>query len=770
MNSRHTKLLLAASVSLALLPGTQAQEISEQAESDSEVEVITVQARGRVQVLKDVPAAVSVLTDFAIERENITTLEGLVDQVPNFVITTTPFQPVVNIRGMGTGGGTRAFEQSVSTYVDGIYAGRANQFLAPVFDVQSIEVVKGPQTVMFGVNAIAGGVDIKSKRPSGYFEGFVSAGYEFENEGWRTDGAVSFPVTDTLSVRLAGRKGVDGGYLENTALNNRQEPEADYDLMRGTVVWDPSDKLKVTFIKESSNRDITGNGFQMIYLADAFDGAFGDVETGKVDFKKSGNGSSFSNIESDNNILNIEWSVGDFMITSVTGYSSYDFEQELPAGYVPIDAGTAKGIEDFEQTYQEFRLISPVGSTVDYILGASFFNQELGIYQGVDLNLPALAPGAPQAAIRNGMDQETDSYAVFGQLTYHFSPKFRAIFGLRYSDVEKDVDYTIGTTTYGSSLITGEYALDPTSFFVLSSPDFGWLTWFDPTDMSTMYPGIIEDSVSLSSTDPSFTLQWDISDNLATYATFAEGTKAGGFNDQEKASLTNGDFTYEPEEATNYEVGAKYAEGDLRLNLAIFYTEFDNLQVSQSFGNQIVTTNASSVVSKGLEMDARYTVDGYVVVGGDLALLDSYYKDFPGAGCTADAAAQGCIDEETNAAGRNTELSADIVGSFFVEATYPVFDSSMELTLRARAYYNDGYQMAADYDPIDYQDSFWKFSALAELKDMDGQWVLSLSGKNLSNEAIIGYGGDAALGLGHQGYTLPGRQIFLNLRWNFGEF
>src|SRR6185369_3630249 len=135
---------------------------------------IIVTAQRRQQTLQDVPVAVAVLGGQQLAEQKISSVETLGTAVPNLVVQRSPFQPFVAIRGLGSGAGGRAFEQSVATYVDGIYAGRANQFMNPFFDVERVEVVRGPQSVLFGVNANAGAINIVNKRPGREFEGYLT--------------------------------------------------------------------------------------------------------------------------------------------------------------------------------------------------------------------------------------------------------------------------------------------------------------------------------------------------------------------------------------------------------------------------------------------------------------------------------------------------------------------------------------------------------------------------------------------------------------------
>lgn len=778
--------LIASAVAAASITSTAVN-------ADMMLEEIVVTAQKRAQTLQEVPVAVSVINNDFIAQENIVGLQGLADKVPNLTISKTPFQPTVNIRGMGTGGGARAFEQSVAMYVDGVYAGRANQFLNPFFDVERVEVVRGPQTVLFGVNAIAGGINIINVEPGNELEGFVSGGYGLENETWHTDAAVTLPVSEDLSIRLSGRKGVDGQYLENT-LTGEDNPKNEYDMFRASARWAASEDVTVKLSADTSSFKENDTGIQLYYVNPfgVFTNAIPGVsqpdflailgEDAVLDNKRTGapNTAEFTNIDADNLTLNVEWAVGDLTLTSVTGYSQYEFAQAVPAASIPLDLGVAAAEEDFDQVYQELRLTSPGGETIDYIAGLVYFKQNMDIYQGIDI---ALAPGL-DGAIRNGLQQETETAAAFAQLTYNISDSFRAVLGLRYSNVEKTASFQMAGAAHGSPL--SGYTNDPATYGfirnVVGIPD--WFVWYDNTATLDPTAKSFSRKRSLDGVDPSLSLQWDINDSTGAYFTYAEGTKAGGFNDQEKAGtvpelgFTTDSFEYENEEATNYEIGVKMSQASWRANVALFHTEFKNLQVSQSNGNNVFVDNASSVTSDGLEFDGVVLVTENIEIGGNLALLDSTYDSFPGVACpfledarnplatSATCDNLGILAPANNVDGKQTELSPEITGSAYVQWNGAV-SNALELTVKATAYYNDGYTLASDYDPIDSVDSFWKYDLYAELASLAGNWKVSVLGKNLTDEIVLGQGGDSGLGVGHQGMTLPGRQVLLNATWMF---
>jgi iron complex outermembrane recepter protein len=740
---------------------------------DATLEEITVTAQKREETLAQVPIAVSVLSADMIQQRHITSVADLQSLVPDLHVGTSPFQPVVQIRGVGSGGGDRTFEQSVATYVNGVYAGRANQFLNPFFDVDRIEVVRGPQGVLFGVNAVAGGINITNKEPGKKLEGFVSAGYEAYDKGYHYDGAISLPITDTLAVRLAATKGNDGPFLKNQVPGGIKL-ETGYELLRGILKWEPADDLTVKLSAETSNRNTEGSPFQMYALGINTLPVYGytidtAVENGVLDFKRSSaTPNEHTNINAADFSLDVSWTVGArHTLRSITGYSKYNFNQAVPAASIPIQLGNALAIDAFSQTYEELRLVSPGDQRLDYVLGAAYYKQNERLYQGIDL----VAAGTP-VGFRNGLVPDTKSYAIFGQLTFKIADALRVVGGARYSDVQKEANYTLSATDFGAPL--NGYAFSPGAAAAIASfTPLGWLTFVDPADPA---PQITNHSLRLRKVDPSVSLQGDVNEHVHPYLTFSRATKAGGFDDQNKATALS-NFAYAPESARSWELGVKTDFSRWQLNADVFDTRFKNLQVTIPAGNNVVTANAASITSKGFELDALYLLAEHVKLGADLTYLDAKYDDFPGVGCITPldvlqaifapcSIEQVASPSETNAAGKRVEFAPRVTATVRLDAT-ATLSGMLDLAYGGRVYYNDGYGMNANQDPIDRQGGYTLYDAYLGLQAPTGSWNVRLLGKNLGNKPVLEFGGLAGLGAGHQGVVDPGRQLLLNATWNF---
>jgi len=729
---------------------------------------IIVTAQRRQQTLQDVPVAVAVLGWKELAEQKISSVETLSTAVPNLVVQRSPFQPFVAIRGLGSGAGGRAFEQSVATYVDGIYAGRANQFLNPFFDVERVEVVRGPQSVLFGVNANAGAINIVNKRPGDELGGFVTAGYEAEYQGYNFEGGISVPLSDTFRVRFAGKLGRDGGFVYNT-ITDKDDGRADSGLGRVTASWTPTSDLRFDLSYEHGNKRVYGTTFQISSLGFVvFPPA---IEDGIFDFRKSApDDRARTRINSDNAALNISYDLGGATLASSTGYSTFDFSQYVQGSNHPVQVGSALAEEEFKQFYQELRLVSNGSRFIDYILGVTYYRQKDKINQGTDIDFSGFGVPGLTAAVRNGLDQTTNGYSGFAQATVNFTSNFNVVLGGRYSSIRKQGDYVIAPTSFGQQL--SGYSFDPTSLFILAGPPFGFFQWFNPADPTTYRPTSISRSRTFKSFNPSVSLNYKFDRGLSVYGSYTTGTKAGGFNDQDKSGVVrengfaNDIFEYSAERAHNFEVGLKYSSPTLRLNLAAFRSKYKNLQVSVSLpSGALQTTNAAEATSKGIEGDLTWVVAPGLTFSANAAYLHARYDDYPGA-CPIGSTF--CADPATgNARGGRLDAVPDFSGSASLTYNVPLSDD-WELRFSGRVYHQSSAQYQSAQNPLDRTPGYELFDASVALAQTKGL-TLSVSGKNLANKAVRGFSapsvGEAFYG--HYSATLPGRQVFLDLRYDF---
>lgn len=789
---RLKKRLLVQAVALAAVSAhTMGQTLEE----------IVVTAQKKTESLQDVPISVNAVSGDFLDNSGVANLEEMSSFVPNLDISDSPGSNSIKIRGLGTGSGTSSFEQSVGLYVDGIYAARSRQFQVPFMDVERVEVLRGPQGVLFGKNSIAGAVSVISAKPSEAFEAEISAKYEMEYGSYEAQGFVSGQLADNLYGRLAVKTTDNEGYIDNEVLNE-DWPETDSDAIRATFVWDATDDTKVTFKLEQAELDEKGNHFQLIdrdETAPPTAGVAGMFDLGiryalattsdedfKLDDKTYVNNQNFLSLDSENYSIQVNHSIGEYELTYIGGYSEYESSASNDADFSALEYISDDSSEDYDQVSHEIRLASPIGETFEYMLGAYYIDRELeysrfadGSYDFFDVVASDFNPGGPQnfmppaALLGMGISaygdlnhtqvkaytEEAEAWSVFFQGTWHITDNLRATLGARYSEETKEVS--------SSFLIADQDTLsginDPAILGLLSV--FG-IANHTVSDL----PNTKRDEENL---DPAFNVQWDFSDNGMAYFNWTKATKAGGFNSSHSGQ-DHDFFEFEEEEAESMEVGVKLdlMEGRARLNAAYFYTEFDDLQVSywDAVASAFRVGNAAQATSEGVEVEATLAWTEAWTVGGNFAWLNVEYDEYIGA-CPSNANewSASCV----STGGANQDLSgapladaAEWSGSLFADYITPVGDSMM-FSARVDANYKHD-SSSTTLDSYLDRDAYWKYNMRLALSDLDETWTVALMGKNLTDEETFDSAGDAVTlaGVYWGNYSSP-RQIELSATYRF---
>jgi outer membrane receptor protein involved in Fe transport len=531
--------------------------------------------------------------------------------------------------------------------------------------------------------------------------------------------------------------------VDNTAID-ADEPDRDELLVRGTLRWEPSDALDMTLKYSYGELDVKGTTMQIVDagpfepLFSAFDPAF----EAKLDDRRSVGGSGVfiapekSDTDSESASFTLNWALADFNLTAITGYSSYDFDDVFDADISALSQAQKVFNSDFDQWSQELRLFSPRadGAGLEYMVGAYWQDNEVDVETRDDIDLSVL--GAPAGSRYYVTEQSSTTWAVFGQATWHFSERLRLNLGLRWVDEEKDAERFLVVTDLGTT--NPNPALEP--FFA------GALGTF---------PHDLDGTRSEDQWLPYVSLQWDVSDRAMVYASFSRGFKGGGFDEQ----LTSGspdDWEFEDEEANAFEVGAKLRllDGRAELNGALFYTEYDDLQVSAFDGIAgFVVGNAAQATTQGVEVDGRLRVSPNLTLGITATLLDAEYDDYRNAPCTAQqtlAHEQAglpppCIQDLS---GETPLYSPNWAANAFVEH-YHLFGlgdgGGYELRTLLQVNATDDFALSQDLDPNLEQDSFTKLNLRVSLASLSAGWELALVGKNLTDEDTASFGNDVPI-------------------------
>ncbi len=717
------------------------------------LEEIIVTAQKREQGLSDVPISLAVLEGASIEDAGILELEDLSARVPGFTVTEAAISTLVFVRGLGSGI-NQGFEQSVGMYIDGVYASRGRQYRAAFLDVERVELLRGPQGTLFGKNTIAGAINITTAQPEDEFGGHVS-GMLDEAHGERLFNAVvTGPLTPTLAGRVAVRVGRMDGWMFNS-VPGRDEAGVDEHVIRGVLRWSPGDDSDLTFKLEHSRYEVDGRTTQVteagpwLPLYRAWDPAFEDT----FDLRKSvgGLGPDHSDTESLNAALTYNRDWRDFTLTSVTGWMSYDYVDQLDVDFSPVPNLLQHEPQDFGQFSQEFRLASATGTAVDYVAGVYFETADLDNRKALDADLAVLGVPLPPATRNTAFDQDSTSWALFGQATWQAADRWRLNLGLRYTHESKSAAQSLWFTDFQTMIA------NPVLDAWYGGAGFGVAHQFDVTR-------------SEGNWSPSLSVQYDAGETIGLYGSAARGFKAGGFNEAEVTGNVD-NFEFENEVSTTFELGAKWRPdgGVARLDAAVFLTEFDDLQVSTFEGVNFIVGNAARATSYGLEVEAGWRLSETLTLEGSWAYLDSTYDRFTDAACTIAQTIESGLGPACtqDLSGRTTQYAPGNSGRLSLSWSRTL-SGGHELFAGAGIDHSDGYYIDQDLDRHEYQPSYQKFDARVGWVSASGQWTIALLGRNLGDELTRNHGSDVPLLAGaHYSTTDRPRTIALQLRYGY---
>ncbi|MDB5482638.1 MAG: hypothetical protein JWO83_3691 [Caulobacteraceae bacterium] len=511
------------------------------ADSDTHVETLIVTAQKRAENVQNVPISIEVVRGEQINDLGVRRFEDLAKYVPNLTVQPTPGANQIYIRGIGSGAQNFAFEQDVSLYIDGVYAGRNRQFMSPFFDVERVEVLRGPQGALLGKNTAAGAISIISAQPTSVAKAGVDVQTLFGRAGIDASAFVSGPLTEALSGRLAVKFIRQDGYVHNR-YTGQDVPREEDNLVRGILRYQPSDSFNISAKVEYT--DYTVKGTQAIAIF-----------PGSTDFQRAQKNAQppFGVPESDhteswNGVVTANYRAGDFTLTSLTGYSTYNALKFTAAGSDVPELWLSRQVEKFDQTSQEVRLLSPTGRTFEFIVGG--YVDESTFKTQFDTLYTIFVAGHTNQLF----DQNTHTWSIFGQGVANLGDRFRVLGSLRYSSERK-------RATYDAITISG---------------------------IPLNAPRSIAGSRGESNLDPSVTLQYRPWKHVMLYATYAQGSKAGGFVSN-TGNVTPATFEFSGEHSTNYEVGLK----STLLRGAALSTSRRSIPSSRTFKS--ATTSRSSV-------------------------------------------------------------------------------------------------------------------------------------------------------------------------------
>jgi iron complex outermembrane recepter protein len=742
-----TKLALRFAVSAVALTAAgavQAQSVQPTtdapAQEASTVDEIIVTAQRRSERLADVPIAVSAYGAETIKDARITTVGEVAARTPNFTNTSASAgDPHLFIRGIGSTEDAAAGDRSIGVFIDDVYVGRGGAMLADFFDVERLEVLRGPQGTLYGRNVVGGSVNIVTQKPT-YVRDAAVEGTVGSYDLWEARAFINVPFSDTAAGRLAVTHSEHDGYALNTFTGHRVEA-ADVTSVRGSLRFDPNEDVQVVLRANASrNRDFGGardpNPCGPSCLARFSNPALGDIAYDPDPRRVQGQRDGYFDRDLYGTSANIGWKSPIGQITSITAFMKSDWELLDEASGLPdilkVQA-TNFIVEDADQFSQEFRLASDLlDGKLNWSVGAYYFRENVAREESTDRCISSTAAASCVRTYLNYIqDVTSQSIAGYAEVEYRPFEPLTLIAGVRYSRDDKDLG------------IEGRNLGGP---IPASSSRQPWAPFDVDQDWDAVTPRLV--------------IRYKLDDRNMVYGTISRGYKAGGFQGQADNGASAA-VPYDPEFVTNYEVGGKFSvfERRLQANVAAFIMKYEDLQVRQRILLDPadpttvinVTSNAAQATIQGLEVEltARPTQGLEVWAAG--ALLDATYDEF----------VSGTTDLSGSHLPRSPEQALTVGGKL----TLPI-GSVGEIALRAEAQYKSEIFFDPDNTVVPGREPGHTLVDLgATYSPAHGDWEVSVWGKNVSDELYR----ENTLIVGDSGYSRYGapRTYGLTLRYRF---
>ena len=559
----------------------------------TEIEEIVVTARKRNESFQDVPVTINVFTESLVEDAGIQRPADFIQMVPNMTLVETQNagNAFVVIRGISQ---ARNSEPSVAVQVDGVLETNPAEFNQELFDIQQIEVLKGPQGALYGRNAIGGAIIITTQDPADEFEATAKAGYGNENS-IRGQLGVSGPIGDAAGYRATVNYYETDGFLDNVFLNEKADPVEDLSA-RLRFVWEPSDNF--TGDLRFAMSDLSTKALYFVIPRDDETNPFSTFTTApdanNVSEQIQLDNPGINDRDLFNASMKLDFGVGDGTLTSVTHYNTteeiltgdaFDFRPAPNSIFMALfgtDLNQSQFL-DIESYSQEIRFTSPTEGKFRWIAGAYFVHTDRFISTGNNVDdgtgvFPVYRE--PRVGVNNPSfsfladEQENDAWAVFANLTFELSDKVELDAAIRYDEDKRE-----------NTTVTPEAFL-PVGTPPGSSGQVRTHTWSEP--------------------QPKFTLRYEPTENTTIYGGLSRGFRSGGFNQTGVGAVADANGVagvndlFEAEVADTAEIGIKsqLLDGRMSLGAAAFYTESEN-------GYFFVFLAANSTQNLG-NLDARY--------------------------------------------------------------------------------------------------------------------------------------------------------------------
>ncbi|MGF7147771.1 iron complex outermembrane receptor protein [Sphingomonas zeicaulis] len=709
-------LLIAGTSFIAVTAGAaQAQTAPEAADQGFGADIV-VTAQRRSESVQDVPISITAFSGQQLQELRVNTPSDIAALSPGVFVNATrgDQNPTFSIRGLSLNDTFSNNNPTVGIYFDDVNLPYTPMMAFQMFDIERVEVLKGPQGTLYGRNTTGGAINFISKKPTQQLDAYMTASYA-RFDRFELEGAVGGAVSDTLAVRFAGKTVQQNGGWQTNALTGETIGDVNSVALRGIALWTPTPELSVqlegTYVYNKSDQQLRehvgyyakgGTGFCAAALAGRLDPStcvdvlgYSDPTPARRTVENSAVYGYQNDTRAEGVSLNVGYDLGGVKLTSITGYNHFDRvsgDDSDGSALIELDTQFTDKIKSFTQ---ELRLTSDNSSPLNWVAGVYYSWDRIA-----GNALQALDDHFFHTRVDTGFVQKTEAYAAFGQASYDLTDALTLTAGARFTRDDKSFTYdSFDLNPYGDSTL--------------------------PTPVAGIVDGVKQDNLS-----GKIGLDYKISPDAMIYASASRGFKSGGF----KAAIA-----FNPEELVpfkgetvySYEVGAKTSllDGALTFNLAGYYNDWRNFQAMvteiRSGINVIVLSNAGDARVYGLEAEAQYRATDRLNLRGSINWQSSKITDFnnaPGADdFTGNRLSNAPAFSATALARWETPLEGDSWGvSVLGDASY-----------RSKTFYS-----LANRD-LAAQDGYFLVNGRLALHDKDDRWEAAVFGRNILNKLYV---------------------------------
>ncbi len=728
---KHSPLALVIAAALACSPAQLFAQDEDQEYSGTTgalLEEVVVTARKREEMSQQVPIAISAFNSDQLDALKVRKIDDLTVGMPNVALDDVgTIKSVANfsIRGLGINSSIPSIDPTVGVFVDGIYMGMNQGVVIDMFDIQSIEVLRGPQGTLFGRNVTGGAVLINTKRPGDELEFSVRGAYEANPNG---DGgsayygmaAIGGPVGETVGLRMSAYYHDDDGWFTNLR-DGSNHGASETKIFRPVMTFAPTENVNITLRWEHMESEGDGPSSQTHTNGSGLPGFFANFDRDSFDFAIDEPG--FYDMENDLVSLQLDWDVafGDGTITNIFGWKDFTSTGMSDIDAQPVWLFHAPSWNNQEQVSNELRYVGTFGNA-NVTTGIYWFTNEVNYHERRNLLGVATGNVAPALVQDGGGIYKVDSLAWFGSVDYNISETWTLTGGLRFSTEDKDAQIA-SLVRNVSSLAAGT---NNRCNVVIGDPKF--------------CPFDFVDSDSWNSVDGKIGATWNVNNDFRAYGHISRSHRSGGYNLRNTAidTVNFGPGPFDQEAVTNYEIGFKSEiSGRGRLNGALFYQTIDDMQREVNLADPIagvvqVIKNTADAEIWGIELDGVFALGRDTALLASLGWIDPSYKSI-----SFDLNDDGTINSLDKALElpRAAELTWSIgLTNDLTLGDWGVLSSRISYAYRDDSFYTDnnlGYLLDQEI-----------LEAGLDLR-VGENWIFSVYGKNLLDS--VNHGGDTQL-------------------------